>query len=75
MVQIAAGFAPLNTNNPMGNQARGETGRSKLIRGLNMRDMNSNRPITKPIGIPTKAAKPNPTATRLRELSTFHPTP
>ena len=32
MVQIAAGFAALKTNRPIGSQASGDTGRSKLIK-------------------------------------------
>jgi hypothetical protein len=75
MVQMAAGLAPLNTNKPMGNQANGETGRNKLMSGLNMRAKNSKRPIKKPKGMPTNAAKPKPSATRLRELQIFQPTP
>jgi hypothetical protein len=75
IVQIAAGFAPLKTSKPIGNQARGETGRSKLMSGLNMRLKNSKRPIRKPAGMPTTAAKPKPMATRWSEESTFQPTP
>ena len=36
---------------------------------------NSKRPITKPRGMPTAAARPKPRATRCRELSTFQPMP
>ena len=75
MVQMAAGLAPLNTSKPIGSQASGDTGRSRLMRGLNMRDKKSKRPIRKPNGMPTRAAKPKPRATRLSELSTFQPTP
>ena len=75
MVQIAAGLAPLNTSKPMGSQARGDTGRSRLIRGLNMRLINSRRPIMKPAGMPTAAAMPKPTATRSSDIRMFQPTP
>ena len=75
MVQMAAGLAPLNTNRPMGSQARGETGRSRLIKGLNMRAKKAKRPMAKPAGMPTSAARPKPTATRCRLASTFQPTP
>ncbi|MOA31030.1 hypothetical protein D3C78_1521650 [compost metagenome] len=36
IVQMAAGFAPLKTSRPMGSQARGETGLSRLMMGLNI---------------------------------------
>ena len=75
MVQMAAGCAPLKTNKPMGNQASGDTGRSKLIKGLNMREAHSKRPSMNPAGMPTKAAKPKPTATRFKELRMFQPMP
>jgi len=75
MVQMAAGLAPLNTSRPMGSQASGDTGRSRLISGLNMRDRKLKRPITKPAGMPTSAASPKPTATRSSDISTFQPTP
>ena len=75
MVQMAAGLAPLNTSRPMGSQASGDTGRSRLISGLNMRFRKVNRPIMKPRGMPTSAASPKPSATRLSELRTFQPTP
>ena len=75
MVQIAAGLAPLNTSKPIGSQASGDTGRSRLMSGLNMRDRKLKRPITKPAGMPTTAASPKPTATRCNEASTFQPTP
>ena len=75
MVQMAAGLAPLNTSRPMGSQARGDTGRSRLMSGLNMRDRKLKRPMTNPAGMPTSAASPKPTATRCRLISTFQPTP
>ena len=75
MVQMAAGLAPLNTSRPIGSQASGETGRSRLIKGLNMRERKPKRPITKPKGMPTSAARPKPRATRCSEDSTFQPTP
>ena len=61
MVQIAAGLAALNTSRPIGNQASGDTGRSRLISGETMRLSTSKRPIMKPIGMPTSAAMPKPT--------------
>jgi hypothetical protein len=72
---MAAGLAPLNTNKPMGNQASGDTGRSRLMSGLNMRLKKVKRPIKNPVGMPTKAASPNPKATRCKDISTFQPTP
>ena len=75
MVQMAAGLAPLNTNSPIGSQASGETGRSRLMSGLNMRLRKVKRPIMKPAGMPTAAAMPKPMATRCSEESTFQPTP
>ena len=72
---IAAGLAPLNTSSPIGSHASGDTGRSRLISGLNMRLRKVKRPIMKPSGMPTSAARPKPMATRLSELSTFQPTP
>ena len=75
MVQMAAGSAPLNTSRPMGSQASGDTGRSRLMSGLNMRLRNSKRPMAKPAGMPTAAARPKPMATRCSEASTFQPTP
>ena len=64
MVQIAAGLAALKTSRPIGSQARGDTGLSKLISGEVMWLMTSKRPITKPSGMPTAAARPKPIATR-----------
>ena len=75
IVQMAAGLAPLNTSRPIGSQARGETGRSRLMSGPNMRERKVKRPMAKPAGIPTAAASPKPTATRSSEASTFQPTP
>lgn len=34
MVQMAAGLAPLKTSKPMGNHAKGETGRKKADQGV-----------------------------------------
>ncbi len=73
--QIAAGLADLNTSRPIGSQASGDTGFSKLIMGLNMPPMNCTRPIRKPSGMPTSAARPKPIATRCKEASTFQPMP
>ena len=75
MVQMAAGSAPLNTSRPIGSQASGETGRIRLMSGLNMWLKKLKRPIMKPTGMPTTAARPKPMATRLSEDSTFQPTP
>jgi hypothetical protein len=60
MVQMAAGLAPLNTIRPIGSQASGDTGRSRLMSGLNIRDRKVKRPIMKPSGMPTTAAMPKP---------------
>ena len=75
MVQIAAGLAALNTSRPIGSQASGDTGRSRLISGDTMRLRNSKRPIMKPSGMPTSAAMPKPTPTRCSELRMFQPMP
>ena len=40
-----------------------------------MRDINTERPIKNPSGIPTAAAKVKPSATRLSEAIMFQPTP
>ena len=75
IVQMAAGLAPLKTSKPMGSQASGDTGRSRLIKGLNMLLKNLKRPIMKPTGMPTTAARPKPIATRCSDDNTFQPTP
>ena len=75
MTQMAAGLAALNTSKPIGSHASGETGRNKLIIGAVMRFKNSKRPIIKPSGMPTTAAKPKPKATRCNELTMFQPMP
>ena len=75
MVQMAAGFAALYTSRPIGNQASGETGRSRLISGETMRLSKVKRPIMKPSGMPTSAARPKPTATRSSENRMFQPMP
>ena len=75
IVQIAAGFAALNTSRPIGSQASGDTGRSRLMSGENMRLRNSKRPIMKPSGMPTSAARPKPIATRWSENRMFQPMP
>ncbi|MNN92449.1 hypothetical protein D3C81_2107370 [compost metagenome] len=75
MDQIAAGSAALNTRRPIGNHASGDTGLSKLMMGLNMPDRKEKRPIMKPSGIPTKAARPKPTPTRLSDARIFQPMP
>jgi len=48
MVQMAAGLAPLNASKPMVNQARGETGRNRLMMGLNMREKKFKTPDDEP---------------------------
>ncbi len=73
--QIAAGSAALNTSKPIGSQASGETGLSRLMMGLNMPARNLKRPIMKPSGMPTSAARPKPTPTRLSEARIFQPMP
>jgi hypothetical protein len=75
IVQMAAGSAALNTSRPIGSQASGDTGRSRLISGPTMRFRNTKRPIMKPSGMPTSAASPKPRPTRPSELSTFQPMP
>ncbi|MNU02221.1 hypothetical protein D3C72_2458640 [compost metagenome] len=65
----------MNTSRPMGSQASGDTGRNRLMMGLNIFDRNLKRPIKKPAGMPTSAARPKPMATRCSEASTFQPTP
>ena len=45
MVQMAAGCAPLNTIRPMGSQASGDTGRSRLMSGAIMLLSTAKRPI------------------------------
>ncbi len=75
MVQMAAGLAHLNTSRPIGSQASGDTGRSRLISGETMRFRNAKRPITKPSGMPTSAASPKPRPTRCSEYSMFQPMP
>ena len=62
MVQMAAGLAAFNTSSPIGNQASGYTGRSRLMSGLTMRFRKVKRPIMKPIGMPTAAAMPEVSA-------------
>ena len=64
IVQIAAGLAALNTSRPIGSQASGDTGRSRLMSGAAMRRRNAKRPIMKPSGMPTSAARPKPMPTR-----------
>ncbi len=75
MVQMAAGLALLNTSRPIGSQASGLTGLSRLISGENMRLKNSKRPMMKPSGMPTSAARPKPMATRCRLNRMFQPMP
>ncbi len=73
--QMAAGLAALNTSRPIGSQASGETGLSRLTMGLNMPAKNFERPIMKPSGMPTAAASPKPTPTRSSEARMFQPMP
>ena len=75
MVQIAAGLAALKTSRPIGSQASGETGLSRLTSGETMRLSSVKRPIRKPSGMPTSAARPKPSATRSSENRTFQPMP
>ncbi|MNP20248.1 hypothetical protein D3C76_1128120 [compost metagenome] len=75
ITQIDAGPAALNTSRPIGNQANGETGRSKLMIGANMSPRKAKRPSANPSGIPSRAARPKPIPTRPREASTFQPMP
>ena len=75
IVQMAAGLAALKTSRPIGSQASGETGRSRLISGDTMLLSTLKRPIMKPSGMPTAAAMPKPTATRCSENRMFQPIP
>ena len=75
ITQIAAGFAALNTSRPIGSQARGETGRSRLMIGAVMALRNWKRPIMKPRGMPIAAAMPKPMATLCSEARMFQPIP
>ena len=68
ITQIAAGCASLNTNRPIGSQASGDTGRSRLMMGELMRLRNVNRPIRKPNGMPISAASPKPMPTRASDV-------
>ena len=64
ITQIAAGLAALNTMRPIGSQASGDTGRSRLMIGAAIALANAKRPSTKPSGMPTSAASPKPMPTR-----------
>ncbi|MCY1234084.1 hypothetical protein D9M68_664200 [compost metagenome] len=75
IAQIAAGLAALNSSSPIGSQASGETGRSRLITGDAIAFRNAKRPIRKPAGMPITAARPKPAATRASDASTFQPMP
>ena len=75
ITQIAAGLAALNTSRPMGSQASGETGRSKLMIGESIPLRNATRPIRKPSGMPMSAAMPKPIPTRFSEARMFQPIP
>ena len=75
MVQIAAGLALLNTSSPIGSQASGDTGLSRLMIGATAAFSTWKRPIRKPSGMPTSAASPKPTATRSSEKRMFQPMP
>ena len=75
MVQMAAGLAALKTSSPIGSQASGDTGLSRLISGETMRLSTAKRPIMKPSGMPTRAARPKPSATRCSENRMFQPIP
>ncbi len=75
MVQMAAGSAALNTSRPIGSQASGDTGLSRLISGETMRLSVAKRPIRNPSGMPTSAAMPKPRPTRCSENRMFQPMP
>jgi hypothetical protein len=75
MAQIAAGLAALNTSRPIGSQASGDTGFSRLMMGLNIAPGSGKRPIRKPAECPPAAARPKPMATRCSEASRFQPMP
>ena len=75
ITQIDAGPAASNTSRPIGSQASGETGRSKLMIGASMPARKAKRPMANPRGMPTSAARPKPTPTRPSELRMFQPMP
>ncbi len=56
-------------------QASGDTGRSRLITGAQIRSSTCTRPIAKPAGMPTAAASRKPSATRPSDASRFQPMP
>ena len=62
ITQIDAGSAASNTSRPIGSQASGETGRSRLMIGASMLARKAKRPMAKPSGMPTSAARPKPIA-------------
>ncbi|MOA52962.1 hypothetical protein D3C78_1763450 [compost metagenome] len=75
ITQIEAGPAASNTSRPIGSQASGETGRSRLMIGESMLARKAKRPMAKPSGIPISAARPKPRPTRPRECRIFQPIP
>ena len=75
IVQIAAGLAALNTSRPIGSQASGDTGFSRLMIGAAICPTKTKRPMTKPSGMPTSAASAKPRPTRCSDESTFQPMP
>ena len=64
ITQREAGSVSLNTYRPMGSQASGDTGRNRLMIGATMPARKAKRPIMKPSGMPTSAARPKPAPTR-----------
>ena len=75
ITQIAAGLAALNTSRPIGSQASGDTGRSRLMIGDVIPERKWKRPIMKPSGMPISAAMPKPMPTRPSEIRMFQPMP
>ncbi|MCY1452620.1 hypothetical protein D9M71_695500 [compost metagenome] len=75
ITQIEAGPAASNTSRPMGSQASGDTGRSRLMMGDSIPARKVKRPMAKPRGMPTRAAMPKPRPTRPSECRMFQPMP
>ena len=75
ITQIAAGLAALNARSPIGSQASGDTGRSRLMIGDAMALANAKRLKINPSGIPIAAASPNPMPTRFNDDKMFQPMP
>src|SRR5205809_6389270 len=75
ITQIAAGFAALNAIKPIGSQARGETGLSRLMIGEAIALAKAKRTNKKPSGMLKSAANPKPMPTSRNEDRMFQPMP